>query len=102
MRKIILTVIFATLLLANTIEETKTQEKVVALKDEVKSITKVAKTETGAKFEIKTSERETMLETALAVKEAEREEKAKMREAKLQKLDSDLAVKAKERSTRVY
>ena len=89
MKKIILTVISATLLLATVAQETKTDAQ-------------VAKSETGTQFEVKKSKRETMLEAELAKKEAARNDQAALREEKLQKLDADLEVKAQERSTRVY
>ncbi|MBL6973692.1 MAG: hypothetical protein ISR67_04815 [Sulfurimonas sp.] len=87
MKKIILTVISAALLLANAAQETKVQ---------------TPKEEAHLPTEVKTSQREAKLEETLAKREAERAERTRLREERLKKLDTDLATKAEQRSTIVY
>ena len=122
MKKIILTVITTTLLFANATEETKVQAQVAETKTEVKAVIEKAQKDvtkaqakvkmktqadkgmsyTGARLEVKQSKREAELEALLAKKELERNDKAKIREEKLKKLDADLKAKADKRAGLVY
>ena len=91
MKKIILTVISAALLLANAPQDTMAPTK-----------TDAPKAQTHVPTEVKTSQREAKLEETLAKREAERVERTKLREERLKQLDTDLATKAEQRSTIVY
>ena len=113
MKKIILATITATLLFANTAEETPVATKVTQIQEEtktviaqaetkVKEIVKATKANTGATLAQKQSKREEMLEAELVKKEALRVEKTKLREAKLKKLDTDLQAKADKRAGIIY
>ena len=95
MKKIILIVISAALLFANSAEDTTAPTKTEAPKE-------VSKAEIHVPIEVKTLKRETALEAKLAKREAQRAETTKAREERLKKLDTDLATKAELRSTIVY